>query len=152
MKENVSCYYILYLAYRIFVTKYLFISQNFQKAIAASFIGASIFFGGNAARAEIDYAGLPYLGGSEKIDINNANIRVYLKLPGLYPNIAAKIVNNGPFKTAADVYNIKGLSGAEKDILKKYEGKFVALDEKPEYVIDKINNGYVAQIPSNKNL
>ena len=112
-----------------------------QKIVASSLIGASLFFGGNA-RAEIDYSGIPYLGGSEKIDINNANVRVYLKLPGLYPNIAGKIVSNGPFKTVADVYNIKTLTSAEKDILKKYESRFVTLDEKPEYVIDKFNNGY----------
>lgn len=34
------------------------------------------------------------------------------------------------------------LSGAEKDTLKKNEGRFVTLDVKPEYDIDKINNGY----------
>ena len=30
--------------------------------------------------------------------------------------------------------------------MKKAESKFVALDIKPEYVIDKINNGYVSII------
>ena len=39
------------------------------------------------------------------------------------------------------MYNIPGLSGAEKDILKKNEGRFLTLDVKPEYDIDKINNG-----------
>lgn len=29
----------------------------------------------------------------------------------------------------------------EKSVLKKYEGKFVALEPAPEYVIDRINNG-----------
>mmetsp|Transcript_25155 Transcript_25155/g.25355 ORF Transcript_25155/g.25355 Transcript_25155/m.25355 type:complete len:152 (-) Transcript_25155:184-639(-) len=115
--------------------------SDFQKVIASSVIGASLFFGGSAARAEIDYEGLPFLGGSEKIDLNNANVRVYLKLPGMYPNIAGKIVKSGPFKTPADVYNIKGLSGAEKEVLKKYESRFITLDEKPEYAIDKFNNG-----------
>lgn len=93
------------------------------------------------ARAEIDYEGIKYLGGGDKIDLNNANIRAYLKVPGLYPNAAGKIVSNGPYKTVADVYNIPTLTGAEKDAIKKAEGKFVVLDPKPEYVIDKINNG-----------
>eukprot|EP01041_Mallomonas_annulata_P005711 gene5711-11529_t len=121
-------------------------SNDFQKVIASSLIGASLFLGGSA-RAEVDYAGIPYLGGSEKIDVNNANVRVYLKLSGMYPTIAGKIVSNGPFKTVADLYNIKGLSSAEKDVIKKYEGRFLALDEKPEYVIDKFNNGYLSIIP-----
>jgi photosystem II PsbU protein len=105
-------------------------------------IGASLFIG-QAARAEIDYEGVKYLGGGDKIDLNNANIRAYLKVPGLYPTLASKIVTNGPFKTVADVYNIPGLSGAEKDLLKKAESRFVTLDVKPEYEIDKINNGCV---------
>jgi photosystem II PsbU protein len=114
-------------------------ASDMQK-FAASIVGASLFFGA-AAKAEIDYDGIKYLGGGDKIDVNNANIRAYLKLPGLYPNIASKIVANGPFKTSADLQNMPGLSGAEKDILKKYTDKFVVLDAKPEYVIDKINNG-----------
>ncbi len=104
-------------------------------AFSASFLGPM------AARAEIDYEGIKYLGGGDKIDLNNANIRAYLKLPGVYPTIASKIVTNGPFKTVQDVYNIDGLSAAEKDTLKKFESKFVVMDGKPEYVVDKINNG-----------
>jgi photosystem II PsbU protein len=50
-------------------------------------------------------------------------------------------VNNGPFKSVGDVYNMPGLTSAEKDTLKKFEGKFVFLETKPEYNIDKINNG-----------
>jgi photosystem II PsbU protein len=115
-------------------------ASDMQKVAAASMIGASLFFGG-AARAEIDYDGVKYLGGGEKIDLNNANIRAYLKLPGVYPTIASKIVTNGPFKSASDVLAIPNLSATEKDILKKYESRFVALDVKPEYEIDKINNG-----------
>lgn len=98
-------------------------------------------FGGSATRAEIDYEGIKYLGGGDKIDINNANVRVYAKLPGMYPSIAGKIVSSPPIKSVADLYNIPTLTGAEKDVIKKYESKFVVLDPKPEYVIDRFNNG-----------
>jgi len=120
-------------------------NNDFKKVITASFMGASLLFGqgllSQPANAEIDYEGVKYLGGGDKIDLNNANIRAYLKVPGFYPSIASKIVKYGPFKTVADVYSIPGLSSAEKDIIKKSESKFVTLDGKPEYVIDKINNG-----------
>ena len=96
---------------------------------------------GGSAHAEVDYDGIKYLGGGDKIDLNNANIRAYLKIPGTYPALASKIVKYGPFKTVADVYTMPGLSAAEKEILKKNEGRFVTLDVKPEYDIDKINNG-----------
>jgi len=115
-------------------------ASDFQKAISATVIGASLFFG-PSVRAEIDYDGVKYLGGGEKVDLNNANIRAYLKIPGLYPNIASKIVVGGPYAKVDDVYSIPGLSSKEKEVLKKNEGRFVVLDSKPEYVIDKINNG-----------
>eukprot|EP00401_Gymnodinium_catenatum_P010857 CAMPEP_0117532790 /NCGR_PEP_ID=MMETSP0784-20121206/39549_1 /TAXON_ID=39447 /ORGANISM="" /LENGTH=116 /DNA_ID=CAMNT_0005329193 /DNA_START=132 /DNA_END=478 /DNA_ORIENTATION=+ len=115
-------------------------TTDFQKSIAAGIIGASLFLGGSA-RAEIDYDGIKYLGGGDKVDINNANVRAYLKMPGMYPGAAGKIASNGPYKAVSDVYNIPGLTSAEKDAIKKAEGKFVVLDPKPEYVLDKINNG-----------
>merc|ERR1712071_187613 len=87
---------------------------------------AAIAFAGVApANAVRDYENVGYLGGSNIVDINNANIRVYLKMPGMYPGVAGKIVTNGPYKSVGDVYNIKGLSSAEKEVLKKYESRFI---------------------------
>ena len=106
---------------------------------AAAFAGMAAF--APAANALRDYEGLPYLGGSKTVDLNNANVRVYLKMPGMYPTVAGKIVSNVPYKSVSDVYNIPGLSGAEKDIIKKYESRFIALPPQADYVIDNINNG-----------
>ena len=52
-----------------------------------------------------------YLGGSDKVDLNNANVRVYARFPGMYPTVAGKIVSHGPYKAVGDVYSIPGLSG-----------------------------------------
>ena len=111
-----------------------------QKLFAAGMVGASLFLGG-AARAEVDYDGIKYLGGGDKIDLNNANIRAYLKCQGMYPGAAGKVVSNGPYKAVSDIYNIPGASSGEKDAMKKCESRFVVLDPKAEYVIDRINNG-----------
>mmetsp|Transcript_26543 Transcript_26543/g.79593 ORF Transcript_26543/g.79593 Transcript_26543/m.79593 type:complete len:137 (+) Transcript_26543:103-513(+) len=109
------------------------------------FLGKIAAAGGAAvaapAFADTDYAGLPYLGGSQKIDINNANIRVYAKLPGMYPGAAGKIVNNGPYKSVSDVYSIKGMSEKEKAAVKKWESRLITLEPSPMYVIDRVNNG-----------
>jgi photosystem II PsbU protein len=105
---------------------------------AAAFAAAAVPLTANAIR---DYEGVGYLGGSEVVDINNANVRVYLKMPGMYPNLAGKIASNGPYKSVGEIYSIPGLSGAEKDILKKYESRFTALAPQADYVIDRINNG-----------
>lgn len=105
----------------------------FAAATAASFLAPEL------ASAKIEYEGVPYLGGSDKVDVNNANIRVYSRFPGLYPTIAGKIVSNGPYKNVGEIYSL--LSDQEKTILKKYEDKLLALEPAPEYVIDRINNG-----------
>lgn len=75
------------------------------------------------------------------VDINNANVRVYLKMPGLYPTVAGKIASNGPYKNVGEVYSIPGLTGAEKDLIKKYESRFTTTPPSADYVIDRINNG-----------
>jgi len=108
---------------------------------AAAVAAAGLAIGAPAANAIRDYENIGYLGGSKIIDVNNANVRAYLKLPGMYPNVAGKIASNGPYKSVGDLYNIKGLSGAEKDMIKKYESRFTALAPSADYVIDRINNG-----------
>ena len=70
-----------------------------RRAIFSKLMGAAALVGATAANAEIDYAGIGFLGGSSIIDVNNANIRVYAKLPGMYPNAAGKIVSNAPYKS-----------------------------------------------------
>ena len=112
--------------------------REFLSAAVAAAAGLAV---PGAALAVRDYENLAYLGGSDTIDINNANVRVYLKLPGMYPGAAGKIAANGPYKSVGDVYNIPGLTGKEKEVIKKYESRFTALSPAADYVIDRINNG-----------
>eukprot|EP00171_Calliarthron_tuberculosum_P003126 IDg3126t1 len=48
-----------------------------------------------SASANREYPNVGFLGGSDVIDINNANVRVYAKFPGMYPTLAGLIVTNG---------------------------------------------------------
>uniref|UniRef100_A0A7S2LMY5 Photosystem II 12 kDa extrinsic protein n=1 Tax=Leptocylindrus danicus TaxID=163516 RepID=A0A7S2LMY5_9STRA len=93
------------------------------------------------AHAVRDFANVGLLGGSNVVDVNNANIRVYLKMQGMYPNIARKIAENGPYKNVGDIFNIPGLTEAEKTIIRRHESKLTATKPSPEYFIDRINNG-----------
>jgi len=111
--------------------------REFMSTVAGA-AGAAV---ATPALADVDYAGLPYLGGSNKIDINNANVRVYVKLPGMYPGAAGKICSNGPYKSVSDLYSIKGISEAEKSAIKKYESRLIVLEPSAMYVIDRLNNG-----------
>jgi photosystem II PsbU protein len=112
-----------------------------RRELLAKTMGASALFAATAANAEIDYAGVGYLGGSATVDVNNANVRVYCKKPGLYPSAAGKIVSNAPYKSKDDMYAKAGFTEKEKEVVKKYDSQFVFLEPRPEYIIDNINNG-----------
>jgi photosystem II PsbU protein len=112
-----------------------------RREALAKALGATAFLGAAAANADIDYAGVGYLGGSTTIDVNNSNIRVYQKLPGMYPNAAGKLVTNAPYKNKDEMYSKAKFSPAEQEAVKKYDSRFIFLEPRPEYIIDNINNG-----------
>ena len=85
--------------------------------------------------------GTRYLGGTDKVDINNANIQAYRQFPGMFPTIAGLIGTHGPYSQVSDIYNIPGMDDKLKNIAKKYEGNLVCLPASPAYFIDRINNG-----------
>merc|ERR1711865_1114035 len=97
-----------------------------RREIISKVLGAAALVSATAANADIDYAGVGFLGGSSTIDVNNANIRVYTKLP---------------YKGKEDMYSKCGFTAAQAEATKKYDGKFIFLEPRPEYVIDNINNG-----------
>jgi len=115
--------------------------REFMSGLAGGLGAFAIGAFAPAANAIRDYENIEYLGGGQVVDINNANVRVYLKMPGLYPTVAGKIASNGPYKSVGEIYNIPGLTGPEKDMMKKYESRFVAKSPAADYVIDRINNG-----------
>lgn len=110
---------------------------------AASFALAAILARPSSQKtlAEIEYPNVGFLGGGEKVDVNNANVRAYQKFPGMYPTIAGLIVTNGPFENVDDVLKIPDLTDQQKQVLSKYKENLVAMKPTPEYELDKINNG-----------
>merc|ERR1719209_545711 len=74
-----------------------------------------------AAPAIVDYDAIKFLGGSDKVDLNNANVQAYRQFPGMYPTAAGQIATHGPYKQVSDIYNIPGLDEKLKAIMKKYE-------------------------------
>ncbi|CAJ1387708.1 unnamed protein product [Effrenium voratum] len=94
-----------------------------------------------AANAMVEYENIQFLGGSDKVDINNANIQAYRQFPGMFPTIAGLIGTHGPYKAVGDIYNIPGMEESYKTTIKKYEANLVCLPANPAYFIDRINNG-----------
>lgn len=78
-----------------------------------------------------------------KIDLNNTNVRAFRKLPGMFPNLAAKIVENAPYEKVEDVLDIPGLSDRQKQLLQAHLDEFTVTDVETSLVEgdDRINNG-----------
>jgi photosystem II PsbU protein len=78
-----------------------------------------------------------------KIDLNNAPVRAFISLRGMYPTLASKIVNNSPYKSVEDIFNIPDLSDRQKETLKEYMDLFTVTDPSTalNYGFDRINNG-----------
>jgi photosystem II PsbU protein len=74
----------------------------------------------------------PAVGGSDVVDVNNANIRVYTRFPGMYPNIARKIVKGIPYASIDEMLQKQPFTAAELEILDKYLKNLTALEAAPE--------------------
>lgn len=109
--------------------------------LASSLAAAAGILLPKAVRAEREYPYVGFLGGGEQIDVNNANVRAYMKLKGFYPSLAGLIAANGPYKSVDDLYNIPGLTGPMKQLIDDNKEKLVVLPATFEYSVDKINNG-----------
>jgi len=51
-----------------------------RREVISKVLGSAALLSATAANADIDYAGVGFLGGSSTIDVNNANVRVYTKV------------------------------------------------------------------------
>lgn len=79
----------------------------------------------------------------KKIDLNNTNVRAFQKYPGLYPNIARKVIANAPYEKVEDVMKIEGLSDRQKKILEGNLAHFTVTQRSSVFNEgdDRINNG-----------
>ncbi len=80
----------------------------------------------------------------QKVDLNNANVRLFRKFRGFYPNLASTIVDNAPYNKVEDVLNIPGLSNTQKARLEANIDKFTVTPTSKVYNEgdDRYNPGY----------
>jgi photosystem II PsbU protein len=80
----------------------------------------------------------------KKIDINNTNVRGFRKLPGFYPSLARKIVDNAPYKSVDDLLDIPELSERQKEAIQSNLDRFTVTSTDDTFVEggDRYNNGY----------
>eukprot|EP00413_Alexandrium_margalefii_P041905 CAMPEP_0204581816 /NCGR_PEP_ID=MMETSP0661-20131031/44861_1 /ASSEMBLY_ACC=CAM_ASM_000606 /TAXON_ID=109239 /ORGANISM="Alexandrium margalefi, Strain AMGDE01CS-322" /LENGTH=195 /DNA_ID=CAMNT_0051591041 /DNA_START=69 /DNA_END=656 /DNA_ORIENTATION=+ len=111
-----------------------------RQQVASAAAATAVALAPAAAPAMVNYEGIKYLGGSDKVDINNANVQAYRQFPGMYPSAAGAIATHGPYKSVSEVYDIPNLDERVKAVIKKYEENLVCLPPSPAYFLDRINN------------
>ena len=79
----------------------------------------------------------------KKIDLNNTNVRAFQKYQGMYPNLAAKIVQNAPYQKVEEVLKLSGLSDHQKEVLQANLDNFTVTDVESAFNegADRYNNG-----------
>ncbi|CAK0841138.1 unnamed protein product, partial [Prorocentrum cordatum] len=115
-------------------------SSKQRAASAAAASAVALVASASPALAEVDYINIEYLGGSNKVDINNANIMAYRQFPGMFPTASGWIGTHGPWEKVSDMLNDPELPDNLKQIIQKYEKNYVAFPANPAYFIDRINN------------
>ena len=63
-----------------------------------------------------------------KLDLNNSDVREFRRLPGFYPGLASKIIQNAPYEDVEDVLNIPGLSDSQVERLQANIDEFFVTD------------------------
>ena len=86
------------------------------------------FLVGPEKNAINDYEVVPMQqGSSEKIDVNNALITEYKRLPGMYPHAAGLIASNGPYSSVEQLLSLEKATAHDKELFRKYRSELVAL-------------------------
>ena len=63
-----------------------------------------------------------------KLDLNNSDVREFRQLPGFYPTLASKIIQNAPYSNVDDVLDIPGLSESQTERLQANMERFIVTD------------------------
>ena len=72
--------------------------------------------------------------GGEKLDLNNSPLRSFRKYRGMFPTIAAMIVDNAPYETVEDVLEIPDLTEGQKKLLKANIDNFTVTPPADVYI------------------
>ncbi|NEQ35610.1 MAG: photosystem II complex extrinsic protein PsbU [Okeania sp. SIO3I5] len=72
--------------------------------------------------------------GGEKLDLNNSPLRSFRKYRGMFPTIAAMIVDNAPYETVEEVLEIPDLTEPQKKLLEANIDNFTVTPPADVYI------------------
>lgn len=119
-------------------------TPRLQRAEAAELLGQGVQMPVLAALSTLkNEADAKKAEAAGKIDLNNANVRAFLGLPGMYPTAARKIIAGAPYEQVEDILQLPGLSDRQKDTIRKYIDQFTVTEQVDALTDgdDRINNG-----------
>lgn len=99
---------------------------------------------GTAAQAVIAPVQIAAVELDPKIDVNNTILRNYRRIPGFYPTLARKLVQNAPYDSLEDMINIPDLTEQQKNLIQENASNFEFSEyEAGRYQLEnRINQGY----------
>ncbi|NJK34831.1 MAG: photosystem II oxygen evolving complex protein PsbU [Oscillatoriales cyanobacterium SM2_2_1] len=75
-----------------------------------------------------------------KIDLNNANIKEFREVRGMYPTLGRIIIEHAPYRSLDDVLSIKGLTEKQKDLIRNGADRFTLRQPDESMNRERINN------------
>merc|ERR1712008_582285 len=96
-----------------------------QQQVASGVAASALVLAPASANAIVDYDAIKYLGGSDKVDINNGTYRRIASFLECIQRQQVPLLHMG--RTVRWLIFMTSLEERVKDILKKYEGQFVCL-------------------------
>lgn len=119
------------------IVRFLIVTIAIVAFSASGFLG---IVGSNSALAN-DLPETSFIkADSSKIDLNNANIYAFRKVPGMYPNLGRIIIENAPYDSLDEVLNIPGLTSEQKQRIQENADKFALFKPDNSMNRERINN------------
>ncbi len=118
--------------------------KTFLRILFLCVLTIGLWLGYNRSAVAADLEKLPdtnfVTADNSKIDLNNANVNAFRRLPGMYPTLAKLIIKNAPYASLEDVLKIEGLTDRQKARLQEHMGEFTLKRPDNSMQRERINN------------
>lgn len=110
-------------------------------AIATIFVAGFLGVGNSNYAFAAELPETSYIkADNSKIDLNNANIYEFRKIPGMYPTLGRIIVENAPYNSLDEVLAVKGLTSEQQAKIRDNADRFTLFKPDNSMQRERINN------------
>lgn len=119
------------------LARFLFATVAIATIFVAGFLGVS----SNNYAFAAELPDTSYIkADNSKIDLNNANIYEFRKIPGMYPTLGRIIIENAPYDSLDEVLSVKGLTSEQQEKIRENVDRFSLFKPDNSMQRERINN------------